>query len=184
MIDDTHDKKHSQKKIPIEDAKTLPRQKPQQPEKESIEKMKIELAQMKEMAQRAMADFYNFKRRYEEDKKSFMKTANLELIRALLPVIDNLKRTKEHIPEDVKNSAKEWVEGFNMSIAQLEKLLEEQGLKSIETVGKPFNPDMHEAITECPGEKNIIMEELEKGYSIGNRIIRHAKVKVGDGKSP
>ncbi|MEK7126961.1 MAG: nucleotide exchange factor GrpE [Patescibacteria group bacterium] len=184
MDDNTHDKKHSQKKIPIEDAKTAPQQKPQQPaapaaEEENLEKIRADFEQVKEAAKRAMADFTNLKRRYEEDRKSLIEMANLDLIRSLLPIIDNLNRTKEHLPEHVKNSAKEWVEGFNMSVAQLEKLLGDQGLKQIETIGKPFNPNIHEAIAECPGEKGIVMEELEKGYILRTRVVRHAKVKVG-----
>lgn len=176
MDDNTHDKKHKQKKIPIEDSKTAPQQ---QTEEENIEKIKAEFEQVKEAAKRAMADFANLKRRYEEDRKSLIEMANLDLIRSLLPVIDNLNRTKEHLPEHVRNSAKEWVEGFNMSIAQLEKVMGEQGLKKIETVGKPFNPNIHEAIAECPGEKGVVMEELESGYVLGTRVVRHAKVKVG-----
>lgn len=171
MNDNTHDKKHRQKKIPIEDEKTG---------EESLEKLRADFEQVKEAAKRAMADFANLKRRYEEDRKSLIEMANLDLIRSLLPIIDNLNRTKEHLPEHVQNSAKEWVEGLNMSIAQIEKALEDQGLKKIETVGKPFNPNLHEAIAECPGEKGVIMEELEKGYILGKRVVRHAKVKVGN----
>lgn len=138
-----------------------------------LEKVKEELEQMTEMAKRTMADMQNYRRRQEEERKAWMFMSNASLIKDLLPILDNLERAKEHISDP----------GLEMCINQLKNLLQNNGVKQIESLGKPFNPDHHEAIAEGPGEKSIITEEFEKGYMLGDRIIRHAKVKVGNGKA-
>ncbi|MBI5754010.1 nucleotide exchange factor GrpE [Candidatus Peregrinibacteria bacterium] len=136
-----------------------------------------ELTKMTELAKRTMADFQNFKRRQDEERRTIITMANADLIRNLIPIIDNLDRAKQHVPA----GAEEWFKGIEMCTSQLHKTLNESGVKPIESVGQPFNPDLHEALAEGPGEKNIVTEELEKGYMLGERVIRHAKVKVGQG---
>lgn len=140
--------------------------------------VKKELAEMTEMAKRTMADLQNLRRRNEEEKRNFITLANAELISGILPALDNLEKAKEHVPAE--NS--EWFKGIEMSINQLHQTLNEAGLKPIETTGQKFNPNFHTALSSCPGDENIVMEELEKGYMLGSRVIRHAKVKVGNGK--
>lgn len=142
-----------------------------------VEALKKDLDEMTELAKRAMADMQNLKRRQEEERKLLISMATIDLVRQILPVLDNLDRAKEHVPD--KDS--EWFKGIEMSINQLHQIFENIGLKSFETVGQAFNPDLHEALAQGPGEKDIIIEELEKGYMLGERVIRHAKVKVGNG---
>lgn len=140
-----------------------------------IDKIKQELSEMTEMAKRTMADIQNLRRRQEEEKGAWVKMANAGLISSLLPALDNLNRALDHLPA-------EHAEGITMAVKQCNKVFEDAGLTPIETTGKPFNPDLHEALIQGPGEKDIIIEELEKGYVIGERVIRHAKVKVGNGE--
>ena len=141
-------------------------------------KIQQELDEMTELAKRTMADMQNQKRRFEEEKKVLITMGNVGLIKSLLPIIDNLNRAKEHAPE---NTDKEWLNGIEMSLNQLNTELTNFGLKEIPTKDEKFNPDLHEALLQGEGEKDIIIEELEKGYMLGERVIRHAKVKVGTG---
>jgi molecular chaperone GrpE len=147
-------------------------------------KIQEELAQMTELAKRTMADLQNLKRRQEQEKVAWVKMANADLISALLPILDNLQLALKHIPKEATEheSTTKWTQGIQMSINQCQKIFEETGLQTIETVGQPFNPNLHEALAQDPGEKNIILEEIEKGYMLGDRVLRHAKVKVGNGK--
>lgn len=148
-------------------------------EKSEMEKLKAELEKMTELAKRTMADLQNLRRRQEEEKFTWIKMANIELLRALLPILDNFERSKQHIPKEGDNFYK----GLEMSINQFQQVIQNAGITVIESVGKPFNPDFHEAISQGPGEKNIIIEELEKGYILSDRVIRHAKVRVGNGEN-
>ena len=142
-----------------------------------VELIKNQLSQMTEMAKRTMADLHNLKRRQEDERRLIITMANVDLIRSLLPIIDNLDRAKKHVPQ----GAETWFQGIEMCINQLHKVLEDAGVKPIEAVGKTFDPDFHEAIMQGPGQKDIIIEELEKGYIMGDRVDRHAKVKVATG---
>ncbi|MBT7736652.1 nucleotide exchange factor GrpE [Candidatus Peregrinibacteria bacterium] len=143
-----------------------------------VETLKKELEQTTELAKRTMADLQNLKRRQEEERSQVIIMANAELIKACLPVLDNLKRAKEHVPE----GGEEWFKGIEMSITQLEQSFANAGLTKIEALGQPFNPDLHEALIQGPGEKDIVIEDLECGYMIGERVLRHTKVKVGNGE--
>lgn len=142
-----------------------------------VELIKNELTQMTEMAKRTMADLHNLKRRQEDERRLTITMANVDLIRQLLPIVDNLDRAKKHVPQ----GAETWFQGIEMCINQLHKVLEDAGVKPIESIGKTFDPNFHEAVMQGPGPKDTIIEELEKGYMMGDRIIRHAKVKVSTG---
>lgn len=145
---------------------------------EETEKLRQELNQMTELAKRTMADLENYRRRQESEKQSWFLTANTELIKAILPILENFERAKQHTPD----AAKDWAEGINICINQLHKALEDFGVKPIEAIGKPFNPEFHDALLQGHGEKNLVLEELEKGYTLGDKVIRHSKVKVGNGE--
>ncbi len=141
------------------------------------DKTNEELQRVTETAKRAIADLQNLKRRQEEEKIHWIKMANADLMKRILPILDNLDLAKKHMPE----GAEGWYKGIEMSINQLQQTMLDAGLTPLETVGQPFDPEKHEAITQGPGEKDTITEEFEKGYKLGDYIIRHAKVKVGDG---
>jgi molecular chaperone GrpE len=118
------------------------------------------------------------KRRQEEERSQIILRANANLISNLIPVLDNLNRALKHSPE----GAEDWVKGIEMSTKQIESSFTKAGLAEIETIGKPFNPDLHEALLQGPGEKDIVIEELEKGYMLGSLVLRHSKVKIGTGE--
>lgn len=137
-----------------------------------IENLRSELEKMNELAKRTMADFQNFKRRQEEENARIMDMANLALLKRLLPILDNFERAKN-----------EWSEGIAMCVNQFKKTMEDVGVEEIKTDPETnFDPELHEALAHGNGPKDKVVEVLDKGYKIGNRVIRHAKVKVGNGE--
>lgn len=147
-----------------------------------MEQVKKDLAEMTETAKRTFADLQNLKRRQLEDAERMRVSAKKNIIKDLLPSYDNLKRALSHKPDsDKKEEILKWSEGIEMAINQMDQALNNNGLEKIESIGEKFNPDLHEALVQGPGEKDVIIEELEFGYKIGNQVIRHAKVKVGNG---
>lgn len=155
-----------------------PKSKKSDKKKNKSDKLEQELEQMTEMAKRAMADLQNLKRRQEEEKSYWIRMANADLMKKILPILDNLDLAKKHMPQ----GAEGWYKGIEMSINQMQQALQESGLTPLETVGQKFDPEKHEAIAQGPGKKDEIIEEFEKGYTLGDFIIRHAKVKVGNGE--
>ena len=97
----------------------------------------------------------------------------------LLPVIDNFRRASQHAPEELRGN--DWTKGIVAIEGQFEGVLKNLGLETIPTVGETFNPHLHHAIEEVPGEKNTVMEELQRGYALGGKVLRPAHVKVGNG---
>ena len=130
--------------------------------------------------QRCMADMQNYKRRAEEDKMRFVKFANGELLKMLLPIIDNFDRACQHLPENLKEDV--WAKGVVHTHDELMKAVTKIGVKRIETVGKKLDTTKHEAVLAGPGEKDMIIEELDPGYSYHEETIKPAKVKVGNGE--
>ena len=128
---------------------------------------------------RCMADLQNYRRRSEEDKGRFVKFANAELLKILLPAIENLDRSCKHLPDNLKEDA--WAKGVLHTQADLQKALAMIGVKRIETVGKKMDLKFHEVLMQGPGEKEVIVEELDPGYTLNGETIKAAKVKVGDG---
>lgn len=146
----------------------------------------LELAQLKEehqaleeTAKRAVADLQNFRRRIDEERSELKVFANVELLGALFPVIDNLKRAFDHIHENIAEN--EWVKGIQSIEQQLLSTLTQLGLEEIATTGEQFDPELHEAVMQGPGPQNEIIEEFEKGFAFKGKSIRPAKVRVGDG---
>jgi molecular chaperone GrpE len=143
-----------------------------------IEKLKKELEEMTETVRRTMADMQNLRRRTQEERVETIFMANADLIKRILPILTALELAEKHVPD----KAADWYRGINMSINELHKALAETGLQRIETTGKPFDPNFHEALMSVPGEKDMVLEELEAGYILGKRVIKHAKVNVGNGE--
>jgi molecular chaperone GrpE len=156
---------------------TSPQTTPIDPKEQEIENLKKQLAEVTESGKRIMADMTNLKRRTEDEKLKTIIYANANLLRLILPALDNLKRAITHSPD----ASSEWVKGIEMAIRQLEKALADSGLKKIEADAQEFDPEKHEAIMEGSGELNKVIEVLEDGYMLGDYIIRHAKVKIGNG---
>lgn len=153
-----------------------------------IEELKASLEEEKAKAQsylanwqRAQADFINFKRRTEQEKAEGQKVASALIIYQLLPVLDDMERALESI--DAKMSGLTWIDGMKLVHRKLQALLESYGVKTIKTVGQTFNPAMHEAVMHGEGEDGKVLEEFQKGYMLGDQVLRPAIVKVGSGKA-
>jgi molecular chaperone GrpE len=130
--------------------------------------------------QRTRADFENYRKRAEADKAATYAHGQSAAILKLLPVIDNIERAIAYTPDDLKEN--KWVQGITGLVKNLEKSLEALNLKRIDAKpGADFNPDLHEAIQfdeDTEGDKEIIAEELQAGYTLSGQPIRHAMVKV------
>lgn len=130
--------------------------------------------------QRTRADFENYRKRVDIEKAGAMATGEAKAILKLLPVIDTLERAMPHMPADLADN--KWAQGVAGLTKQLEKMLESLNLARIDAAaGVEFNPEVHEAIQfdeDATGEKEVIAEQLQAGYTLNGRPIRHAMVKV------
>ena len=126
--------------------------------------------------QRTQADFLNYKRRAEQERLDFNSYANANLLCGILPVLDDLERAISSIPEEIAED--DWVEGVRLVERKFKTSLEGQGVKAINALGEPFDPNLHEAIRQEKGEEGIIVEEiLNHIYSYINRVQLHKKYK-------
>jgi molecular chaperone GrpE len=130
--------------------------------------------------QRAQADYANFKKRLEMDKSEAIKYANAGLILKILPVLDDFKRAVEHVPAAMADDP--WVGGINGIARKLETALETAGVTPIKAQGECFDPSVHEAVGCMNGKDGMVIQELQKGYMLNDRIIRPARVMVGNGE--
>lgn len=128
--------------------------------------------------QRLKAEFDNFRRRTQKEKEDIAKYASEKIIISLLPVLDNFERAVDSTRTNQDFEA--YAQGVAMILKQFRKVLEDEGLKAIEAVGEEFDPNLHEALLreESEQEENIILEEIQKGYFLKDKVIRHSKVKV------
>jgi molecular chaperone GrpE len=129
--------------------------------------------------QRAEADFSNFKKRTDQEKQEMGNFAKSVLILNILPIIDDLDRAFISIPPKLEKL--EWVNGIRLIQRKLKGILEGQGLSEIECLGKCFDPSFHEAIAHLEGEEGIVIEEVQKGYELKDKVLRPSKVVVGKG---
>ena len=159
-------------------------------EKKQITLTEEEYNQLKEQAEksqeqqdkilRLQADFDNIRKRLEREKQEFVRFANEGLIVDLLNVVDDLERSVE-LAQAKHEDFSAFLKGIEMVLAHLYDLLKKNGLSTIEAKGKTFNPDYHEALLKVESDdfhENTVIEELQKGYLLNNRVIRTAKVKV------
>lgn len=137
-----------------------------------------QVAQLTEALQRERADAVNLRRRHDEDMASLRTRVKATVIKDLLPIIDNFERALKHVPKDLEGN--DYVKGVNAIVKQFEKTLADMGVERIKTVGEPFDPHLHEAVSaeEGDGDTEMVSEELQSGYKIGNDVIRHAMVRV------
>jgi molecular chaperone GrpE len=160
---------------------------PQEAAPEGTENLEKELAEAKKKAeeylanwQRAQADFINYKRRAEQDRLEFNKFANANLCCSILPVVDDLERAINAIPEEYAKS--DWVEGVKLVERKFKTILEGQGVKPICALGMDFDPNLHEAIRQEKGKEGMVIGELQKGYTLNDKLLRPARVVVGKGE--
>ena len=161
-----------------------------QKEENKVKKMKIagkavlaedfqqQIAELTEALQRERADAMNLRRRHEDQIASMQTNVKVNVIKDLLPILDNLELSIKHIPADLVDH--EYIKGVQAIVKQFEKTFSSLGIERIATVDEEFNPHLHEAISmeEADSDKEIITEELRSGYKIGDDVIRHAMVRV------
>jgi len=153
---------------------------------DTIESLREALAREKEKAerylanwQRAEADFRNYKRREEEEKKELVKMANSALVCDILPVLDAFDRAFRGVePDDEKLS---WIEGFRQIQHMLLGVLGKHGLSEVKCVGEVFDPQVHEAVAQGNGAEGLVIEEVRKGYWLKDKLLRAPQVVVGKG---
>lgn len=134
--------------------------------------------------QRTQADFLNYKKRTEENRNQFSKTAKTDLLIRILPILDNFRLSTQHLPKELENN--NWAKGIQHIERQIEQLLADEGVEKIPAVGQEFNPAFHEAIetVESDYPENQIALELQTGYRIGDLCLRPSRVKVSKGPEP
>lgn len=143
-----------------------------------LEELEAQVQELTDALQRERADAMNIRRRHDEQIASLKDMVKAGIIRDLLPVIDNFERSLKHIPKDLE--ANDFIKGIEGIVAQFEKTLSEMGVERIKTVGEPFDPKLHEAVSmeDGDGETETVIEELQSGYKVGDMVIRPAMVKV------
>jgi molecular chaperone GrpE len=143
-------------------------------------KADAELAELKDKYLRLAAEFDNYKRRTTKERADLFKSANQELMVALLPVLDDFERARNATATADADAVRESIDIIQ---TKLNKTLQQKGLTPMEAKGGAFNADLHEAITQIPAPseelKGKIVDEVEKGYYLGDKVIRHAKVVLG-----
>lgn len=149
------------------------------PEKSDIDKLKDELAEFKDKYLRLYSEFDNFRKRTAKEKLDLIQNANEQLLVALLPIVDDFERASKAAEENTD------IEGYKLIQDKFNKSMEKYGVKTmkIET-GSDFDPDFHEAITQIPAPeeklKGKIVDVVEKGFLLNEKVIRYAKVVVGN----
>ena len=145
--------------------------------KEVAEQLVKENTELNEALLRERADAMNVRRRAEEDRIKMAGFYKSNVIRELLPVIDNFERSLKHVPKNLETN--EYIKGIQGIVRQFEQTLEKMGLRRIATVGQPFDPNLHEAVSaEGEGDNEIVSEELQSGWQLGDEVLRHAMVRV------
>lgn len=159
--------------------------------KPTLAELEQKISELTEALQRERADAVNLRRRVEEERAAMGDYHKAAIIRELLPAIDNLERALVHTPKDLRDH--DYVKGVQGVAKQFEQCLKQLGVERIKAVGEHFDPRLHEAVSmdlpsealakegEGDGDHEVITEELQPGYRIGEEIIRHAMVKVKKG---
>lgn len=155
---------------------------PQKPKrrnyKKELEQALVEAAELKDQLLRTAAEFDNFRKRTINEKQELISRANADFMVTLLPVLDDMDRFAK--ADDEKDAAV-LHQGILLILNKFQKLLQNQGLESMEAVGTPFDPEKHDALMQVESQEygsDIVVEEHEKGYELNGSVIRHAKVLV------
>ncbi len=147
-------------------------------EESKIEALEKELEEQKDKLLRLAAEFDNYKKRTAREYANLIESANLDLIRSLLDILDNFRRALASAKDA---DAEAIFKGMEMIYNQFDSLLKERGLEEIEAEGQPFDPELHEAVMTTPTDEvpeDYVASEMQKGYRIKGRVVRHSKVAV------
>lgn len=145
------------------------------------EKLKNSIKEWEDKYLRLYSEFENYKKRTIKERLELFKTANIEVLSVLLPVLDDIERILLSAEKTKEKSTLK--EGLDLVYSKFKNILKQQGLQEMEAIGKEFNTDFHEAITQIPSknksEKDKIVEVVEKGYFLNDKVLRYAKVVIG-----
>jgi molecular chaperone GrpE len=149
---------------------------------DELSKLKSEIEELKDKYLRLYSDFDNFKRRTTKERIDLFKMAGQDVLKSLIPVMDDFERAEKAF--ETSTDAASLAEGVKLVSSKLRSTLEQQGLKSYSSIGENFDADLHEAITKIPAPSNDlkgkIVDEVEKGYKLQDKVIRFAKVIIGE----
>ncbi len=150
--------------------------------KKKVEDVTLEKSEMHDRYLRLYSEFDNYRKRSNKDKLELIKNASEEMIRVLLPVVDDFERAIKTAQAIEGGDA--MLEGVQLIYAKLTAILKQKGLTAMESIGNPFDTDFHEAITNIPAQdesqKGLVVDEVEKGYLLNEKVIRYAKVVVAN----
>lgn len=146
--------------------------------KKQIESQKVQIEETEDRLKRVAAEFDNYKKRNAKERDGMYNSLVADIVSGLLPVVDNLENAANAETKD-----EEYKKGIELVLKQFKDILASKGVEEIETVGKTFDPELHEAVSsvqdDTKGEKEIV-QEYRKGYKIGDRVIRHSMVIVAN----
>ncbi len=146
---------------------------------ERLEEAEAQAAEYLDGWQRARAEFANAKKRLEKSRVEARRNATVEVIGKLLPVLDDFERALENVPDEIAEDG--WFEGIALIDRKLHDILKSENIERIDTVGKPFDPNLHEAVLQEESdeyESGVVIKELQSGYKLDERVIRPAMVIV------
>jgi molecular chaperone GrpE len=153
-------------------------------EAEDIETLKTRVEEEKSKAesylanwQRAAADYQNLKRRAEKEREEYGRLATAALVINILPLLDDMERALQSV--DIRLAGLTWVDGIRLIYRKFQAVLEAAGVNEIKAEGETFDPNVHEAVMYGEGEEGKVVAEIQKGYRLGERVIRPAMVVVG-----
>ena len=144
-----------------------------------LEKTQAQAAEYLDGWQRARAEFANYKKRVEAEREELRRASNETLLLKLLPVVDDFERASQTLPEELADNP--WVNGVTMILRKLHMILESENVSPIEAIGKSFDPQRHEAIVREETREHpdgYVIEEIRRGYRLGERVLRPSLVKV------
>ena len=155
----------------------MTRQPHDEPQNDGVDELQEQVDALTAALQRERADATNLRRRHDEEILALRGRVKATVIADLLPVIDNFERALKHVPKELEGN--DYVKGIQGIVKQFEKTLADLGVERIKTVGEPFDPNLHEAVSmDGDGDEEVVSEELQAGYRLGDDVIRHAMVRV------
>lgn len=146
---------------------------------DEVSELQQQVGELTAALQRERADAMNLRRRHDDQVAALKNVVRAGIVREFLPVIDNIERAMKATPDDLKGS--EYIKGIQGVVRQFEKVLSSIGVERIKTAGEPFDPSLHEAVSmdeTSDGTQEVVSEELQAGYRLGDEVIRHAMVRV------
>jgi molecular chaperone GrpE len=149
-----------------------------EPVESEIERLQKEASAMRDLAQRKQAEFENYRKRMERERSDLSRYAGAEVVREILPVVDNLERALRAAPGSSDDQIRD---GVAIILRQLQDILSRIGLSEIESLGKPFDPHVHEAVSQTETEEHpegTVLDVFQRGYQFKDRLLRPAMVSV------